>query len=176
MSTSRHFAVAFLGAIALAACGVQHSAASAAPQAGNAEIAAPKQVFVTRHLQKGQGDDPPLTAEGTANAEKLAAMLADKGITAIFVTPTRRTTETAAPLAKLLGISITTYDPRDPQALARSVAAVQGSVLVVGHSNTVPDLVALFGGDTKPAPMSEEDFGTLFVVDPDGTVAATEVR
>ena len=48
-------------------------------------------------------------------------------------------------------------------------------MLIVGHSNTVPDLVAAFGG-TRPAPMSEEDFGTLFVVEPDGTVAATEVR
>jgi broad specificity phosphatase PhoE len=164
-------ALILAGAIALAG----FTAPEAAPQSSPATIAISSPVYVSRHLQKGEGDDPPLTAEGTANAERLASMLADKGIVAIFVTPTRRTTETATPLAKRLGITITTYDPRDPDALVRAVAAASGPVLVVGHSNTVPDLVARFGGQ-RPAPMSEEDFGTLFVVEPDGTVAATEVR
>ncbi|HEU5483068.1 MAG TPA: histidine phosphatase family protein [Sphingomicrobium sp.] len=167
---------AWFGSVLIGAMAVASACATAQPApASSAEVAAPKNVYVTRHLQKGEGDDPSLTAEGSANAEKLAAMLADKGITAIFVTPTRRTTETATPLAKRLGITITTYDPRDPDALVKAVAAAPGPVLVVGHSNTVPDLVARFGGQ-RPAPMSEEDFGTLFVVEPDGTVAATEVR
>jgi broad specificity phosphatase PhoE len=159
------------GAIALAG----FTAAEAGPQPDAAKIALSKPVYVTRHLQKGAGDDPSLTAEGAANAEKLAAMLAEKGITAIFATPTRRATETATPLARRLGIPVTPYNPRDPEALAKAVAAAPGPVLVVGHSNTVPDLVAMFGV-TKPAPMTEEDYGTLFVVEPGGTVAATKVR
>ena len=165
------FALILVGALALAG----FAAPDAAPLPDPAAVAISKPVYVSRHLQKREGNDPSLTDEGAANAQKLAAMLADKGITAIFVTPTRRTTQTAEPLAKRLGIAITTYDPRDPAALVRTVAAAGGPVLIVGHSNTVPDLVAAFGG-TRPAPMSEEDFGTLFVVEPDGTVAATEVR
>lgn len=142
---------------------------------GAAEVAAPRIVYVTRHLQKGEGDDPPLTAEGAANAERLAAMLADKGITAIFATPTRRTMETAAPLSTRLGIAVTPYDHRDPDALLAAVSEAPGPVLVVGHSNTVPDLVAIFGG-ARPEPISEEDFGTLFVVAPDGEVTTLAVR
>lgn len=145
------------------------------PPPSSAESAAPKKVFVIRHLQKGGGEDPPLTAEGAANAERLSAMLADEGIVAIFATPTRRAMETAAPLAKRLGISIRSYDPDDPDALVRAASAASGPVLVVGHSNTVPDLVARFGG-MRPAPISDGDYGTVFVVDQDGTVAATEVR
>lgn len=169
----RSFGWMMIAAGALAACGVPNPALSAAT--GEAVVAAPKPVYVIRHLQKQGGDDPALTVEGATNAERLAALLADKGIVAIFATPTRRTMQTAGPLAKRLRITITPYDPRDPASLVLAVAAAPGPVLVVGHSNTVPDLVARFGG-TRPAPMSEEDFGTLFLVEPDGTVAATQVR
>ena len=160
-----------LALLALGACSARM--ASVEPSAGAA--VAEKQVYVIRHLQKGEGDDPSLTAEGAANAQRLAAILADKKIVAIFATPTRRAMETAAPLAGQLGLVVTPYDPRAPQALVAAVAAAPGPVLVVGHSNTVPDLVAAFGGE-QPAPLTEEDYGTLFVVDADGKVATVAVR
>ncbi|HET9458408.1 MAG TPA: histidine phosphatase family protein [Sphingomicrobium sp.] len=161
-------------AIGLASCAAQPVQPNVAP-AANADVAAPKQVYVIRHLQKAQGDDPPLTTEGAANAQRLAAFLAGKGIVAIFATPTRRTMQTAAPLANRLGISIRSYDPHDPDALVRAVAAVSGPVLVVGHSNTVPDLVDRLGGPAQPA-MRDEDYGTLFVVGLDGSVETLQVR
>jgi broad specificity phosphatase PhoE len=163
----------FLGALAallLAGC----AASSGEPQQSQAATET-KRVYVMRHLQKGEGDDPPLTAEGAANAERLSAMLADEDIVAIFVSPTRRARETALPLAKRLRIEETIYDPRNPDALVAAVAAAPGPVLVVGHSNTVPVLVERFGGGPQP-PMPEEDFGRLFVVGPDGTVEVLEVR
>jgi broad specificity phosphatase PhoE len=64
---------------------------------------------------------------------------------------------------------------RNPGALVEAAASAPGPVLVVGHSNTVHDLVGRFGG-TPPAPLSEEDYGTIFVVEPDGEVATLEVR
>lgn len=127
-------------------------------------------------MQKAEGADPSLSAEGAANAERLAKALADKGIAAIFATPTRRAMETAAPTARRTGVEITPYDPRDPQSLAAAVYAARGAVLVVGHSNTVPDLVARFGGRTPPAPLTEQDYGTVFVVDAEGGVETFEVR
>lgn len=134
-----------------------------------------KTVFIIRHLQKGAGPDPSLTPEGAANAQRLAAMLADKHITAIFATPTRRAVQTADPLAKELGIPVTPYDPSDTGALAREVAATSGSVLIVGHSNTVPDLVQLFGG-ARPAALSELDYGTVFAVGVDHQVTSFGLR
>ena len=164
-------AAVLAGAISVAGC----ATANAAPAAAEEKVAAPKQVFVIRHLQKQEGDDPSLTDEGAAGARRLADMLVDKEIVAIFATPTRRAMETAAPLASRLGLAVTPYDPMNPQALAAAVAAVAGPVLVVGHSNTVHDLVGLFGG-TPPAPLTEEDYGTLFVVGAEGEVATAEVR
>jgi broad specificity phosphatase PhoE len=138
-------------------------------------IAANHSVFVVRHLQKGDGVDPALTPEGAANAERLAAMLKGKGIVAVFATPTRRAMETGEPLANALGIAVTPYDPAIPASLAAKVAAAGGPVLVVGHSNTVPDLVQLFGGP-RPAPLSEQDFGTVYDVEPGGQLITSEVR
>lgn len=160
-----------IAALALGAC----ATAQRTPGPEGALIAAPKQVFVIRHLQKGQGDDPSLTAEGAAAAQRLGEMLAGEGIAAIFATPTRRAMETAEPLAKRLGLPVTPYNPRDPDALVKAVAAVPGPVLVVGHSNTVAELVGRSGG-TPPAPLKEENYGTLFVVEADGDVATLEVR
>ena len=125
---------------------------------------AAERIYVIRHLQKGVGNDPALSAEGTANAAKLRDLLAGEKVTAIFATPTRRAMQTGEPLAQRLGIAITPYDPRDNAALAAAVAKTPGTVLVIGHSNTVPDLVALVGG-ARPAPMTEQDYGTLFVVE-----------
>lgn len=149
-------------------------AATAATHQAHA-IAANHSVFVVRHLQKGEGADPSLTAEGVANARHLAAMLKDKGIVAIFATPTRRAMETGEPLAKVLGIGVTAYDPSNAAALAAKVAAAGGPVLVVGHSNTVPELVQLFGG-TRPPPLSDRDYGTVYDVEPDGKVVAVQLR
>lgn len=157
-----------LATIALGAC-------TASASVENAPAAVARQVYVIRHLQKAQGDDPPLSAEGAANAQRLAELLAGKGIVAIFATPTRRTMQTAEPLAKRLGLSIRSYDPDDPDAVVRAVAATFGPVLVVGHSNTVPDLVDRLGGPPQPE-MSEQDYGTLFVVGPDGRVETLTVR
>lgn len=120
-------------------------------------------VYVIRHLQKATGDDPPLTAEGAAGAQKLSELLAKKKVRAIYATQTKRAMQTAEPLAKRLHLAIQAYDPKDPAALAGRVAKQKGAVLIVGHSNTVPDLVAKVGGK-QPAPLADTDYGTVFVV------------
>ena len=130
-------------------------------------------VFVMRHLQKGEGQDPPLTQEGEANARAVANLLADRGIRAIFVTDTLRARQTAAPLATRLGLTPVVYDPRSPDTLVAQVRAIPGNALVVGHSNTVPDLVQRFGGPAI-APLDEQtDFGTIWAVDRATGTAAT---
>ncbi len=132
-------------------------------------------VFVMRHLQKADGADPPLSAEGAANARAVADMLGKSGIKAIFATPTRRAMETAQPLAARLGLTVKAYDPSKPDQLAASVAAMPGAVLVVGHSNTVPDLVARFGGK-QAITLGEQNYGTVFVVtNDDGKVSEIKV-
>jgi broad specificity phosphatase PhoE len=131
-------------------------------------------VYVIRHLQKESGADPALTAEGKAGATALADVLADKNIKAIYATETRRAMQTAMPLATRLGLAIIPYDPGNPAALAKIAAGLKGAILVVGHSNTVPELVASFGG-AEPAAIADDEFGTLYVVHP-GSNAVQQVH
>lgn len=128
-----------------------------------APAAAQSTVYVIRHLEKGTGDDPSLTPQGAAQAQALAELLAGDGIKAVFATRTRRAQETGAPLAARAGVPVSLYDPRDGQGLIEAVTAVEGPVLIVGHSNTVPDIVVAFGG-ARPAPLAEDAYGTLYVV------------
>ena len=145
------------------------AAAMALPAAAQA---AP--VYVIRHLERAPGDDPSLTDRGAERAQQLGEILAGAQIKAVFATATKRAQETGGPLAQRLGLTVTTYNPRDVDALAAAVKAAAGAVLVVGHSNTVADLVARFGGD-KPAELSEQDYGTLFIVH-DGTAQVNRIE
>ena len=73
-----------------------------------AAAAAQSTIFIVRHAEKAEsgGTDPDLSEPGKARAESLANILKDAGITAIYTTEFKRTQETAAPLAKILGIAV----------------------------------------------------------------------
>jgi phosphohistidine phosphatase SixA len=129
-------------------------------------------VFVVRHAERADagttaakvaGADPDLSDAGRRRAESLAAMLEDANIRAIFVTEYKRTHQTAAALVKRSGVAPTVVTSKDTPGLAKQVTAAAGNVLVVGHSNTVPELLKALGISDVPK-VDEEDFDHLFVV------------
>ncbi len=137
-------------------------------------------VYVMRHLNTPAGEaDPDLLPEGRAAAVALADLMETDAFqgarrpVAIYVSDYKRTRQTAAPTAARLALNVTIYDPRDTAGLLARVRAEPGPVLIVGHSNTVPDIIAALGG-ARPAPLVHEDFGDLWVVEPGG--ATTKLR
>lgn len=112
-----------------------------------AEHAAPATYLLVRHAEKDTtvAKDPPLTAAGQTRAERLATQLARTPLSAIYSTPTRRTRETATPTAQSHGLPIEDYDAADAAAFAVRLrkAHPAGTVLIVGHSDTLPPLVRL---------------------------------
>ena len=106
--------------------------------------------------------DPDLSEAGRARAESLATALKDAKITAIYATKYKRTQQTAAPLAKALGltVNIVTADAAD---VVKQLAGAKGNVLVVGHSNTVPDVIKGLGV-TAPVTIGDDEFDNLFIV------------
>ena len=131
-----------------------------------------RQVFVMRHLQAEAGVDPGLTAAGAEQARSLATWFGKRdGLRAIYVSRYRRAQETAAPLAAKLGVQPTVYDPANSDALVQAVKANRGNVLVVGHSNTVPDIVERLGG-VRPAPIEHDQFGDIWRVTGDAGMTA----
>lgn len=138
--------------------------------------AAPEPVYhVVRHLHTPEGQrDPDLLPEGQAAAQRLAAMLASEPPAIIYVSHYKRTGQTAAPIAARLGLTPVVYDPADTPALVARVRQGPWPVLIVGHSNTVPDIVAALGG-TRPAPLSHPDFGDVWRIAADGTTTRTRI-
>jgi broad specificity phosphatase PhoE len=133
--------------------------------------AEPSAIYLVRHAEKLAGQDPELTPRGLERARSIAAILHRAGITAIFSTPTVRTRQTAAPLAQQTGLTVQMYEPGAPKALVEKVRGLSGAVVVVGHSNTLPELVKLFGG-APGAEIADDEFDRLYQLLPaaDGQV------
>lgn len=130
-----------------------------------AALAEPGALYLVRHGEKAaSGTDPELTPQGRLRAENVAAILGKAGITAIYSSNTQRTRQTAAPLADKSGIKVELYDPANPKALVaqvQNVRAAGANVLVVGHSNTLPELVRLFGG-VPGADILDDEYDRLY--------------
>jgi broad specificity phosphatase PhoE len=128
-------------------------------------------VVLARHAEKDLSSiqDPPLSAEGEQRAERLAQMFGRSTgvgrIDAIYVSDARRTQQTAAPLAERLGKQAIVVPAADIKGLVSRVMHEHegGSVLIVGHSNTVPELIHELGSIDVP-PIGDDEYDTLYVL------------
>lgn len=126
--------------------------------------AAEPTTYVVRHFDTPKGEkDPDLLPQGAARAEALARWFRGKRLCAILVTQYKRTRQTAAPTAAGRSIAIQSYDAADTAGVVARAKASACPVLIVGHSNTVPDIVEKLGG-ARPADLKHEDFGDVWTV------------
>lgn len=148
--------------------------------------AAQRAIILVRHAEKAVDANEagvPLSEAGHARAARLARMLGGAGITAIYATETDRARQTAEPLAKALGLAVRTYSARDAAGklapriildrLKKDDAA--GIVLVVGHQNTVPEVIGALGYRGK-VEIGDRDYDDLFVVVTKTGAAPTVIR
>jgi phosphohistidine phosphatase SixA len=125
-------------------------------------------IFLVRHAEKATDSNDPgvaLSEAGTARANRLAGMLKAAGITAVYATDTVRARKTAEPLAKSAGLEIRIYAPKENLVDRLRKEEPRGVVLVVGHSNTVPELLAGLG-DPGKVEIPAAQYDDLFVVVP----------
>ena len=130
-------------------------------------------VFVMRHAEKMTSNpadkDPPLAPAGEARALELVQIFGrapkGQGLDAIIVSEFRRSQDTVQPLANRLGIPVIVVPAGDPAAAAKRALSENrgGRVLIVGHSDTVPEIVKELGG-VEVGPMSEADYGIMYTV------------
>jgi broad specificity phosphatase PhoE len=131
--------------------------------------------YVMRHLNTPAGErDPDLLPEGQRVAAALPARLAAHPPRTIFVSHFRRTRQTAGAVAARWRLTPIVYDPADTPSLVARARAAAGPVLIVGHSNTVPDIVTQLGG-ARPAPLAHPDFGDLWILAPSGATQRVRV-
>lgn len=129
--------------------------------------------LVVRHAEKVDASrDPDLSAAGHARAQALAERLDGLALAAVYATEFKRTAQTVAPSAAARAITITAYPASQPAAgfaAGLRTAHPRGTVLIAGHSNTVPGIVAaLCGCEVAPMPDHEYDRLSIIRVDPDG--------
>jgi broad specificity phosphatase PhoE len=121
-------------------------------------------VFIVRHAEKTDNSkDAELSEAGRARAEALANMLKDSKISAIYTTEFKRTEQTAAPVAKALGLTVTTLPSENQAALVAKLRTSTANSLVVGHGNTIPDVIKALG-IPEPVNIPDSDYDNLFVV------------
>lgn len=151
-------------ALVLGAC--QSAAPPAAPSL---------HVVLVRHAEKEADgtEDPALTDAGRQRAADLAARLVPERVVAVYSTDFRRTQETARPIAEAAGVAVTTepigdagieaFTARMAERVRSHLAVDGGTVVVVGHSNTIPNLAAALSGEPV-APMPETEYDRVIAV------------
>ena len=138
-------------------------------------------IILVRHAEKiddtMNGKDVPLSKAGEERARLLAQMLKSSGITAIYASKALRTQETAAPLARALGLEVKIIDQDDPRAVVERLRSENSKdvVLIVGHSDTLPDILNQLGYGPK-LKIHPHDYSNLFVVIPRGDKPPTVLR
>jgi phosphohistidine phosphatase SixA len=122
-------------------------------------------LYLVRHAEKlaDDGDDPGLTTEGLHRSQQLANWLHDRGVTDIWSSDYRRSRDTAGPLASALGRELMLYDPHDLPALATELRKNGRNALVVGHSNTTPELARLLC-ECLVSDMDDSDYDQLMLI------------
>lgn len=128
--------------------------------------------YIVRHAEKASAEgntmmsnDPPLTEAGKERAEALKDIMRTKKIGYVFSTNTQRTKLTAEPTRAYFNLETASYSPLPDTAFINRLKSLKKNTLIVGHSNTVDDIVNKLCGSIKiPADLEEIQYDNLFVV------------
>lgn len=126
---------------------------------------AQESVFLIRHAERAEGENPPITEAGRERAFRWAEMLSGAGITKVFTSEARRTRETGAIIAEALGVEVEALPTGNTQALLDMMERDHGEdrVLAVGHTETIPGILTALGVFDLVS-MPKDDYARLFVV------------
>ena len=139
---------------------------------------AQRAVFLVRHADRlDQSEDSPLSQAGEGRAQRLAGLLKEAGITAIYTSQFQRTIKTAEPLARVLKISPVSLPVTDREGLFKRIQTEHREeiVLIVGHDRSVPALLKLLG-HPEDITIAPNEYDNLFVVVPKGNSPPTVLR
>lgn len=124
--------------------------------------------LLVRHAEKDRTDpenaDPELNQKGLGRAMHWAEILDDIPLDAIYTTNYKRTEMTAAPTAVKQDLTVKYYDPQTLDVGAFRAENTGNTVLVVGHSNTTPEMVNRLIGEERFGMMEDDDNGSLFII------------
>lgn len=133
-------------------------------------------LILVRHAEKEivppENKDPDLSTAGVARAQELARMFGATSISGIYATQYKRTQQTVKPLAEKLSVPVTKVEAKKTDELVKQIRFRKAGevIFIAGHNNTVPEIIAAFGGPQLPIiPESEYDNLFILIVNSDGT-------
>lgn len=129
-------------------------------------------IIFVRHAEKALdgSDDPSLSPAGQRRAAELTRQMVDAdvvaGVDALYATEYRRTRETIEPLAKMLELDINEYDSGDTEQVLETILKRHKGkiILVVGHSDTIPQLIANLGASKNVPPIADEEYDNIYLI------------
>lgn len=127
----------------------------------------PTTIVLVRHAEKADDGtkDPSLDSLGIRRAIALMQTLSDVQLTGVYSTPYKRTNETVDAIARENNLAVTEYDPGNKEFLAVEVNKNRGgSLLVSGHSNTVPAMVNQLVGSDRFENLEDWQYDFLYIV------------
>ena len=130
-------------------------------------------VYLVRHAEKhlDQGRDPELTEAGATRSKRWADVFSNQTLDNVYSTNTKRTLSTALPIAESQNTQVKLMEAM-PTNLPELISTHQGkSILMVGHSNTLPSLVNAMIGEERYSDLDESNYSTLFIVTINGDSA-----
>ncbi|MBU2971299.1 histidine phosphatase family protein [Pseudoalteromonas sp. C2R02] len=138
-------------------------------------IAAPDKIFLLRHAEKLQGNNPSLTSEGKQRAKWVASFLSEFKPSTLFSTDYNRTKETLAPLAEKTKMNVVIYNPRELNVFVDKIKKLNGTIVIAGHSNTTPKLAGLIDGKQYKQ-FDEKQFDRYFEINLVGKKYITVIK
>jgi 2,3-bisphosphoglycerate-dependent phosphoglycerate mutase len=123
--------------------------------------------FIVRHAEKDTsgGSDADLNTIGRGRAQALAQIFGKTKMNGVFSTDRPRTRNTATPIAADKKLAVELYDAKKQKELLEKLAVQGGKhFFIVGHSNTVPQIVNILRGADEEKEFSESDYSRLYIV------------
>ncbi len=126
-------------------------------------------IYLVRHAEKDKDGtrDPNLTKSGKERAMGLAERLKNEKLTAVYSSDYKRTRQTAQPIADQQNLEIIIYDPRSLDKLKTNILEkypAGSKILIVGHSNTTPNVANLLIGNKMFSPIDESDYDNFYTI------------
>lgn len=123
-------------------------------------------IYLIRHADYDGGTDDPLNAKGLYRAQQLGMIMDHANLAAVFHTVLRRSIDTAAKLSCSNKIQYSSS-----QLLVDQIKSNYGgkNVLIVGHSNTIPEILNLLVHASSNVVIGPYDFHRIFIIPNDGS-------
>jgi len=126
-------------------------------------VAQAASLYLVRHAEKHAGENPELTQQGHQRAQRLASLFSTTDLDVIYSTDYHRTRQTAQPMAAAKNLQVNVYDPKALTSLAEQLLADNKNAVIIGHSNTTPQLVRLLSNQAIPD-MDEQTYHLIYQV------------